>query len=97
MARFFRYVDAYLSSHPSAAVVLATDDARYHAKFSRRYAGRVLSSGGGFATRNVVRDHSIPAQAKGESALIDALLLAHCDFLLKGALQPPSDTRATAG
>ena len=43
-----------------------------------------MSRGNGYATRNVVRDPSLPRYRKGAEALIDALLLAHSDFLLKG-------------
>ncbi|KAL3911640.1 MAG: hypothetical protein SGPRY_008617, partial [Prymnesium sp.] len=37
----------------------------------------------GYKTLNVVRDPAIPGGQKGCSALVDALLLAHSDFLLK--------------
>ena len=38
----------------------------------------------GYTSRNVVRDPDIGRHAKGRSGLLDALLLAHCDFFLKG-------------
>ena len=43
---------------------------------------RYTSRGKGYDTRNVVRDPSLPRFRKGEEAIVDALLLAHSDFLL---------------
>ena len=65
-------------------MLLCTDDAKDYAAFAARYGAKLVSRGSGYATRNVVRDPSLPRHRKGEEALIDALLLAHTDFLLKG-------------
>ncbi|KAL1510774.1 hypothetical protein AB1Y20_007060 [Prymnesium parvum] len=83
LKRFYKYVDLYLAAHPGARVLLATDDHAYHAAFAARYRGRFFSQSDGYETLNVVRDPAIPGGEKGTSALVDALLLAHTDFLLK--------------
>ena len=49
------------------------------------YGERLVSASAGYETANIVRDPSIGRHAKGRSGLIDALLLAHTDFLLKGS------------
>ena len=43
MSKFVGYIDKYLAAHPGALIVLATDDATYHAELRRRYSrqGRV--------------------------------------------------------
>eukprot|EP00965_Chrysotila_dentata_P042325 1404438-Pleurochrysis_carterae.AAC.1 len=84
LERYYRYVDAYLLANPSALIVLCTDDASYYHAFVTRYKSRVVSRGVGYKTRNVVRDPAISRAVKGKEAVVDALLLAHCDFLLKG-------------
>lgn len=47
--------------------------------------GRVVFHQPGFATESVIVDDSVSGWAKGESALLDALLLSKADFLLKTA------------
>ena len=84
LERFTEAIDLYLAAHPGALVVLCTDDASYHQQMVRRYGQRVVSHSPGYATANIVRDPSIDRYDKGRSALIDALILAHVDFLLKG-------------
>lgn len=82
---YFPLIDAYLGAHPDALIFLATDDARYHARMQRRYGptGRISSTGSGFVTRAVVTDPRLAGGTKGDGALLDALLLARVDFLLK--------------
>ena len=84
LAVFFSKIDQYLAAHTDALVLLCTDDAKDYAAFAARYGAKLVSRGSGYATRNVVRDPSLPRFRKGAEALIDALLLAHSDFLLKG-------------
>lgn len=84
IAKFTRYIDFYLAAFPSALIVLATDDARYHAQLTAQYGAKVVGAFSGYSTRNVVRDPAINPYDKGRSGLVDALLLAHTDFLLKG-------------
>ncbi len=83
LQRYFDMVDAYMKGHPGALIVVATDDEAYFNTFSKRYGERVVSRGKGYATANVVRDPSLSRHGKGVDALIDALLLAHTDYLLK--------------
>jgi hypothetical protein len=82
---YFPLIDAYTLAHPDALIFLATDDARYHARMARRYgpSGRLASVGSGFVTRAVVTDIRLAGGTKGDDALLDALLLAKTDFLLK--------------
>ena len=84
LEKFVRYIDLYMTAHPGALIVLATDDASYHAQLTARYPGNVVGASSGYNTRNVVRDRTINGYAKGRSGLVDALLLAHTDYLLKG-------------
>ena len=84
LEKFMRYIDAFVAAHAGALIVLATDDARYHKQLTARYGDKVVSAFTGYATANVVRDPSIARFDKGRSGLVDALLLAHTDFLLKG-------------
>ena len=84
LPKFFDYIDQYMAAHKGALILLATDDARYHGAMVARYADKVVSASTGYKTENVVRDPAIGRYQKGRSGLIDALLLAHCDFLLKG-------------
>ena len=83
LERYTRYVDAYMNHHPGALVVLATDDRRFYEEFSKRYGSRMVSGSKGYPTRNIVRDTHIDRYSKGADAIVDALLLAHTDFLLK--------------
>ena len=82
--RFLRPIDAFLAAHPKAVVVLCSDDAGYHKQMRQRYGDALVSASAGYATANIVRDPSIDRFGKGRSALIDALILAHTDYLLKG-------------
>ncbi|WP_141699047.1 nodulation protein NodZ [Candidatus Thiosymbion oneisti] len=84
---YFPEVDRYLAVHPKAKLFVATDQAQYLQSLEERYAGRILSSDcyrstSGFAPFQAT-SHS--GYAKGAEVLIDVLLLARCDFLLKCA------------
>lgn len=83
LSRFTKLADRYLAAFPNASIVLCTDDASYHARFVERYGGRVRSRTAGYAVENVVRDPTLARARKGADAVIDALLLAHTDYLLK--------------
>ena len=82
---YFPIIDAYVSSHEDALIFLATDDIRYYQRVADKYGttGRLVSQGVGYETRHVVLDRRLFGGSKGDSVLIDALLLAHTDFLLK--------------
>ena len=83
--RFFKPIDAYLQAYPNAKILLCSDDASYHARMRKRYGEeKLVSASTGYSTDNIVRDPSIDRYQKGRSGLLDALLLAHTDFLLKG-------------
>ena len=84
---YFPEVDRYLAVHPEAKLFVATDQAQYLQSMEERYAGRILSndchrSAGELAPFQAT---SRSGYAKGAEVLIDVLLLARCDFLLKCA------------
>jgi len=86
---YFPLVDAYVEAHPDALVFLATEDRSYHERFAARYKGsspnrsRLLSLTSGY--ENFDSRYSSHVGRKGDDVLIDALILAQCDFLLKAA------------
>jgi hypothetical protein len=82
-SRYYPFVDAYLRAHPAALVFVATDDARYLREMVKRYGDAVVYRQAGYSSANVIRDAALDAREKGEDALIDALLLSSCAFLLK--------------
>ena len=90
-SRYFPLVDAYLAAHPSAQLYLATDDAKYGLAMARRYPARVRQLFDGKVLRAanataIWRDHDASsAHRKGVEVILDTLLLAKCDFLLKSA------------
>lgn len=82
-ARYYAFVDAFLAAHPRALVFVATDDATYLSEMVRRYGDAVVFRQPGYRSANVIRDAALGARDKGADALLDALLLSRCDFLLK--------------
>lgn len=93
---YFPFMEAYLATHADALFVVATDDQDYLQRILARFGpetrlggaeGRVLRR---VQTQLYVRDPfgeggRRGGYLKGEDVLIDALLLAQCDFLLKSA------------
>ena len=85
---YFVFIDAYLTAFPDALVLVATDDQEYLQRMRRRYGGK---HGRMVRRRESVVYRSNPfgegrgGYLRGEDVLLDALLLAQCDFLLKSA------------
>lgn len=92
------YVDAFLRSHPNGTVFVATDSPAFLAEVKTRWLQRwpgapfrwredILRSEANAAfDRRGVGGGTPPSNArKGEEVLIDALLLARCDWLLHSA------------
>ena len=92
--RYFPLIDGFLAQRGSCAMVyLATDDARYQQAVIDRYGaqrvaqlndGKITRAAGSRAIWRDDRSISSPHQ-KGLEVLLDTLLLAKCDFLLKSA------------
>jgi hypothetical protein len=82
-ARYFPWVDAYVRAHAGARVFVATDDAAYLRAMVGRYGDTVVYRQAGYTSANVISDARLGAREKGEDALLDALLLSGCDFVLK--------------
>ena len=93
--RYYALIDAFVSSHGAsdgagAIIFLATDDLGYQRAMVERYgAHRVAQLLDGKIRRAegqdaIWRQHSADAaHAKGLEVLLDTLLLAKCDFVLK--------------
>jgi hypothetical protein len=84
---YFPEVDRYLQKQPDARVFVATDQVQYLEAMRERYPDRVVASD---CLRSL--DERAPFQMKdrsgylkGAEVLIDALLLARSDFLLKSS------------
>jgi hypothetical protein len=87
-AEYVPHIDRYLEQHPDAGVFLATDQRQFRDEMQARYGSRLVT----YATQlssstiNVFQQRDVDSagnRLKGEEVLIDALLLAKCDFLLK--------------
>lgn len=81
--RYYRLVDAFVAAHPRALIFVATDDVRYLRAMVSRYGDAVVYRQAGYRSDNVIRDERLAPREKGADALLDALLLSGCDFLLK--------------
>ena len=80
---YFPFIDGWLAAHADGLVVVATDEAAYLKRFTKRYgADRIVYAQGGYETDDPIHDASLLGRS-GEEAIIDALLLSQCDFLLK--------------
>jgi hypothetical protein len=87
-SEYFSYIDRFVSESPMCKIFLATEQAQYVKETVARYGDRVV-------TRDVIRTDGFgPGTCtfridgknpylKGEEVLVDCLLLARCDFLLR--------------
>ena len=79
---YFPFIDGWLAAHADGLVVVATDEAAYLKRFTKRYgADRIVYAQGGYETDDPIHDASLLGRS-GEEAIIDALLLSQCDFVL---------------
>lgn len=83
---YYPLIDRHLGLHQWACVFAATDQSQFAEQLKGRYGSQLhlyhaLRSN---TSRNVFSDPSVKDHyRKGEDALVEALLLARCDFLLK--------------
>ena len=86
-SRYFEVLDGALAEDPEALLFLATDQEQFHRLFLERYGERVLSCDC-TRSRNATAPHlagGVRPYQLGEDALIDCLLLARTQHLLKCA------------
>jgi hypothetical protein len=89
LEQFFLAADSWLSEHPAAGIFLATDEGRIVAAFEARYGARVTfqdclrSEDGTSIHGHYDAGVSGNPYQKGREVLIDALLLARCDYLIR--------------
>ena len=86
-AEYFSRIDEYLYKHPNAGIFLATDQMQFRRVLKARYGERVVFYDAAAVSEtmsNVFQTGDGTSNYKnGEDVLIDMLLLARCDFLLK--------------
>lgn len=84
--QYVRHIDGYLALHPNASIFVATDSPVFLERLRARYPDRLVARDALRSERNAFLDAAVPdAYRKGEDVLVDVLLLARCDFLLKCA------------
>ncbi len=86
-AEYFKHIDSYIKQHADLKIFLATDQVQYLEVFQDKYGERVyytncLRSEDEIAPFKM--ENASPYQ-KGEEILLDILLLAKSDFLIKSA------------
>ena len=100
----FRAIDRYIAAHEACTIgdpcrrvviLLATDDTGYLNSTQQRYGGRVATQNGGDIQRSsggagVWESAVSNALALGEEVMMDTLLLARCDYVLRGPRPSPS-------
>lgn len=86
---FFDATDSWLAEHPGAGIFLATDEAQIIERFTARYGVRVTfqdclrsEDGTSIHGRYDAGVSGSPYQ-KGREVLIDAMLLARCNYLIR--------------
>jgi len=85
--RYLPAIDATLSAHPDCRLFVATDQQQFLDALVARYGERVAATGARRSTdrRCPARIGSDEGYARGEEVLVDILLLARCDGLLRCA------------
>jgi hypothetical protein len=87
-AEYFPLIDDHLDRHRDAGIFVATDQSQFRDEIVRRYGDRVVWCAEMLSASEANVFKTGPAggrgnRAKGEEVLVDALLLARCDRLLK--------------
>ena len=85
---YFAYIDDYLDQQPDCKIFLATEQSQFVTTMVSQYGDRVVSRNalrtGDFGSNtNLFTSQDNNGYRKGEEVLVDCLLLARCDFLLK--------------
>ncbi|MBE1300504.1 MAG: hypothetical protein GJ680_11440 [Alteromonadaceae bacterium] len=83
-AEYFPVVDCYLTKYPESLIFVATDQTQFLDEFKERYGDRVLfTSACRSSDEQGVFKRSGKGYLSGVEVLVDCLLLAKCDFLIK--------------
>ena len=83
-AVYLPHIRAYLARHPGSRAFVATDSPAFLKQLVAALGDRVVSYDAVRSETNIFLDEGASTgYRKGEDVLMDALLLARCDFLLK--------------
>lgn len=86
-AEYFEPIGEYLVKHPDLKILLATDQKQYIEIFKQKFGNKVYFTNS-FRSDNEIAPFNrteLSSYQKGEDVLLDILLLAKSDFLIKGA------------
>jgi hypothetical protein len=87
--QYYPYIDNYLSEYPDSKIFLATEQTQFVTQIQDRYGDRVIvreairTEGFGQGENPFQKRSEGMGYTKGEEVLIDCLLLARCNFLLR--------------
>lgn len=85
---YFEAIDKLLTANSKSQyqLFLATDQQQYLQAFEEKYANKVVQSDSFRSNNNIApfRNEGLPNYKKGEDVLIDILLLAKCQHVIKG-------------
>ena len=86
-AQYYPLIDSFLAHHPRRGrILLATEDGKFRSVLLHRYGSVVMEAGHKVAASAWLGTHSgAEGWQRGSEVLLDTLLLAKCDFLLKSA------------
>jgi len=83
-SHYMAHMDGYLSAHPDALILLATDSPRFLREMRARYGAKLVAREALRSERNAFLEAGATMK-KGEDVLVDALLLSRASFLLKSS------------
>jgi len=84
-SNYYPLVDLYIEQHPAALIFLATDSPTFLADVKSRYGGRVMTEEAVRSEKNALHvDYAgrLETYGKGLGAIVDAVHLSRCDFML---------------
>jgi hypothetical protein len=81
---YFKEVNRYLASNPSAAIFVSTDSEAIYHQIKNRYGDRVFSHSASRTSDGEKNIDSLLWPKIGEDVLIDCVLLSKCDCLIHG-------------
>lgn len=83
--KYYAHIDSYIQKHPDAKIFLATDQEQYVTQMRRRYPNRLLTQSTILSKShvNAFQKNDGKNYQKGKEVLLDCLLLARCNYLLK--------------
>lgn len=82
---YFACIDAYTKENGACKIFVATDQRQFLGEMRNRYGDRIIAYDAirSSSTVNTFQKSEGKNYQKGKDVLIDALLLSHCNFLLK--------------